>query len=114
MKQMTAADKELADHLWREIADVASPKRRATSPTHKIVFCQILKCTEPELMRAARILNNRGDVTAIDLGDTIAFAMQKEPPEQAQIDFTRAANRAVEGRLGQCSFTVRRAFPAVR
>lgn len=84
---MTAADKGRADRLWREIADVASPKRRATSPAHKVAFCQILKCTEPELMRAARILNNRGDVTVIDLGDTIAFSMRREPPEQAQIDF---------------------------
>jgi hypothetical protein len=35
-------------------------------------------------MRAARVLHSRDDVLMIDLGDTIAFSMRREPPEAAR------------------------------
>lgn len=84
---MMTTDIGRADRLWRQIASVASPKRRSTSPTHKSAYCQLLGCTERELMLAARVLHNRDDVVTIDLGDTIAFSMRREPPEQSQLDF---------------------------
>jgi len=81
---MSATDEARAALRWLEIASFASPKRRCTSPRRKSVYCRLLGCTEGELMRAARVLHSRDDVLMIDLGDTIAFSMRREPPEAAR------------------------------